>query len=242
MTSLNAGAATHVGRVRSDNEDAHYSGRRIWAVADGMGGHAAGEVASAIVIEAVAELDHQLGLLDRDAIVAMVERANDAVIVRASDVPGRRGMGTTLTGIALVSEDHEERLCVFNVGDSRVYRLARGQLAQVTRDHSEVADLIESGLITPTRAKTHPMRNVVTRCLGMLAMPGADSWLVRVRASDRYVICSDGLNGELSDGRIAGLATQHDDPQEAADALVIAAVEAGGHDNVTVVVVDVIPE
>jgi len=239
MSDFTSGWATHVGRVRRDNEDACYVGRRVWAVADGMGGHAAGEVASALAVDAMAELDAADGVLTRDAVVEAVQRANDHLLEHGGRQREARGMGTTLTGVALVEQDGEERLCVFNVGDSRVYRLSAGHLGQVTTDHSEVAELVAAGLISPSRARTHPLRNVVTRCLGGEHRPLVDTWLTLPRPGVRLLLCSDGLNGELPDLTIARLLQEPLAPQAAADALVEAALEAGGGDNVTVVVLDV---
>nr|NLI50797.1 serine/threonine-protein phosphatase [Propionibacterium sp.] len=233
------GCASHVGHVRETNEDAHYCGRRVWAVADGMGGHAASEVASGPAIEQVRLLDASPGELDEAAVRDAVAAANAAVLAHTRRHPGTRGMGTTLVGVARVGDADGPRLCVFNVGDSRAYRLAHGHLAQVSVDHSEVEELRALGIITAAEARVHPLRNVVTRCLGLPQAPDADTWLVRPRAGDRLLLCSDGLTGEVSDGAIALVLLTVPDPQEAADALVAAALAAGGQDNVTVVVLDV---
>ena len=239
MADITAGWATHVGRVRRENEDACYVGRRVWAVADGMGGHAAGEVASALAVRAMRELDAVDGVLTRARVIEAVEHANDLLLDHAGQQRSARGIGTTLTGVAIVEESGDERLAVFNVGDSRVYRLSAGHLGQVTTDHSEVAELVASGLISPARARTHPLRNIVTRCLGGPQAPAVDTWLTLPRPGVRLLLCSDGLNGELTDATIERVLDDHREPQAAADALVEAAVEAGGNDNVTVVVLDV---
>ncbi len=236
---ITAGSASHVGHVRVGNEDALYRGRRVWAVADGMGGHAAGEVASGLAIEQVRLLDASPADLDEVAVRAAVDAANDAVLAHTRRHPATRGMGTTLVGAALVATADGPRLCVFNVGDSRAYRLSHGHLAQVSVDHSEIEELRALGIITAAEARVHPLRNVVTRCLGMPEPPDADTWLVRPRPGDRLLLCSDGLTGEVSDGAIGLLLLTVADPQEAADGLVDAALAAGGQDNVTVVVLDV---
>lgn len=239
MTDVTAGWATDVGRVRRTNEDAAYVGRRVWAVADGMGGHAAGEVASALAVQAMRELDAADGVLSRERVIEAVEHANDLLLARAHEQRMARGMGTTLTGVALVEEAGDEWLCVFNVGDSRVYRLSDRGLGQVTTDHSEVAELVAEGLITPAQARIHPLRNIVTRFIGGLWAPKVDTWLVRPRVGDRLLVCSDGLNGELTDACIEQVLEAHPDAQAAADALVKDALDSGGNDNVTVVVLDV---
>lgn len=239
MLELTAAWATDVGRVRVSNEDASYVGRRVWAVADGMGGHAAGEVASRLAIEALRALDDAPEPLDRQAIVNAVAAAN-AAIVRHGHLHRRTaGMGTTVCGIGRLDAAPEAPLCVFHVGDSRVYRFAGGVLEPYTTDHSEVAELVAAGLISPEEASTHPLRNIVTRCLGLAGGAAPDSRLVEAVAGDRWVLCSDGLNGELSSEAITGLLAAAPTPQEAVDALVAAALVAGGRDNVTVVVMDV---
>lgn len=235
---VTAGSATHVGHVRDGNEDALYCGRRVWAVADGMGGHAAGEVASALAVEAVRRLDEAAEDPDEAAIVGAVEAANAAVLRYARRHARAWGLATTLVGAALVADGDEERLCVFNVGDSRAYRLAHGHLAQVSVDHSEVEELRSLGLITPAEARRHPLRNVVTRCVGMPQAPDVDTWLVSLRPGERLLLCSDGLTGEVSDAAIGLTLLAEPDPQAAADRLVEAALAAGGSDNVTVIVLD----
>jgi len=236
MFVVTAGWATHVGRVREGNEDAGYVGSRLWAVADGMGGHAAGEVASGLVVEAMAELDE--GVLRLDALIAGVTQANDRLRAYSAEHVRTRGMGTTLTGVALLDEDAAARLCVFNIGDSRVYRYAGGDLEQLTRDHSEVGELVAEGVLTAEEALFHPLRNVLTRCLGLWPFPGVDTWPLDV-GDGRFLVCSDGLTGEVTDAGIAEILGAQEAPQAAADALVAAALEAGGHDNVTVIVLDV---
>ena len=238
MILVTAGSASHVGRVRSQNEDSLYAGRRVWAVADGMGGHAAGEVASALAVGALRELDEADAPGPADVLLALT-RANDAIMAHEANHRLTRGMGTTLTGVALVAGEVGERLMIFNVGDSRTYRLVDGVLKQATVDHSETEELIARGVITRLEARTHPMRNIITRALGTLNPPTADTWLVEPTPGERFLVCSDGLTSELPDDAIAAVLLAEADPQAAADALVTAAVDAGGHDNVTVIVLDV---
>ena len=234
MTRFFHGAATSTGRVRRVNEDSYLVLPPLFAVADGMGGHDAGEVASAVAID-VLERYARGGPLSVDAVLAALDDANRAVIGR--DEAHR--MGTTITGLASLVTPAGSQLMVFNVGDSRVYRLAEDQFGQLTVDHSEVQELVLAGAITPEQARTHPRRNIVTRALGSELVVRPDHWLLPPLPGDRYLVCSDGLTGELTDEEILPL-LRAGNQQEAATALVAAADEAGGHDNTTVIVVDVI--
>jgi protein phosphatase len=234
MIHFRHGAATSVGRVRQVNEDSYFAAAPLFVVADGMGGHGAGNVASRIAIEEMAGCA-ALRPLFAEAVLTALEHANRHIIER--DEANR--MGTTVTGLAALEAAGGDHLMVFNIGDSRVYRLSGHRLEQVTVDHSEVEELVLAGIITREQARTHPRRNVVTRALGSDTGLHPDHWLLPAVAGDRYLICSDGLFSELPDAAIAPLLTAAD-PQQSAEALVAAAVEAGGRDNVTVVVVDVL--
>ncbi len=230
-------AVSHVGRIRSNNQDSGYAGRQLFVVADGMGGHAAGEVASGIVVETMRELVAVRDLTSDDVgkqLLAANQRILDAVAAH----PDQRGMGTTATGIALVTAGGADHWAVFNVGDSRVYRHINGTLTQVTVDHSEVQELVDAGVITAAEARVHPSRNVVTQSLGTDYAYQSDIWVLPPYAGERFVICSDGLTNEIDDERLHEILQAHGDPQVAAEELVRAAVEAGGRDNVTVVVVN----
>ncbi len=238
MITVTVGAATDVGRVREHNEDAHVVGRRTWAVADGMGGHAAGEVASAVAVKALASLDEG-DAPTRERVVEGVRRANEAILAHGRRHWLTRGMATTVTGAVLGEQEGGECLLVFNVGDSRTYELADGAFRQVTVDHSEVQELVDEGLITPAEARVHPMRNIVTQCLGARQAPTPDTFAIAPAPGTRLVICSDGLSGEVDDDGIEQILLSHPEPQAAADALVAAALDAGGHDNVTVIVLNV---
>jgi PPM family protein phosphatase len=230
---FNHGAATSVGRVRQVNEDSYLAAPPLFVVADGMGGHGGGNVASRIAVEVMAAGAAQRPLF-AETVLSSLEHANREIIER--DEANR--MGTTATGLAGIEAAGGDHLMVFNIGDSRVYRLARGQLEQLTVDHSEVQELVLAGVITREQARTHPRRNVVTRALGSDAGLHPDHWLLPPVSGDRYLLCSDGLFSEVPDEGIAPLRAAGD-PRRAAEALVAAAVEAGGHDNVTVIVVDV---
>jgi protein phosphatase len=235
--SVESAAATHIGRVREVNEDAYLALPDVVLVADGMGGHACGDVASALTVTAFEQLGSQRHLEPRDVAVA-VSRANEAIVSEASQHPEKEGMGTTLSGIALVDQAGSPHWLVFNVGDSRVYQIVDGVARQMTVDHSEVAELIASGRMSPEAARRHPLRNVITRSLGTTPAPALDTWLSPVAKGDRFLVCSDGLTTEVADAEIAALVTESDSIAAAARALVGAAVSAGGRDNVTVIVVE----
>ena len=229
------GTATDRGRVRRLNEDALLAHPPVFLVADGMGGHAAGDVASRVTVEEFATLAGRDGVTHDDVQGCFVRAAGR---VRAAVGPGRSG-GTTVTGVAVAALDGQPYWLVFNVGDSRVYRLADGGMEQVTVDHSVVQELIDAGRIRPQDAEGHPERHVITRAVGTGATPDPDYWLLPAGATDRMLLCSDGLTQELDDDAIRYLLMDQPDPESAAQMLVQAAVEAGGRDNVTVVVVDV---
>ncbi|WP_076263008.1 PP2C family protein-serine/threonine phosphatase [Intrasporangium flavum] len=236
LPTITVGLSTDVGRVRKHNEDSARAEGTVFVVADGMGGHAAGEVASRIAAESVVELSSRPVLQVRD-IVAQVAEANRRILESAARHPEQTGMGTTVAGLAVVSVGGQRHWAVFNIGDSRVYRLLDGALNQVTVDHSEVWELVERGLITPEEAHRHPARNIVTRSLGRDPMGVVDTWVFPPYPGEVFVICSDGLSNELSQERIEAILLKHPDAEAAAEALVAAAVEAGGHDNVTAIVV-----
>jgi len=233
---IRAAMATDVGRVREHNEDAVLVTPRVVAVADGMGGHAAGEVAAALAVEALRPLGDD-DAVQTDDVVARVGAANQALLDSAAAHPEQRGMATTLVGLAQVVVDGAQRWVAVNIGDSRIYRVVDGTMTQVSQDHSEVGELVAMGLLSEEDALRHPARNIVTRCLGRDPLEPVDSWVLAPHPGERFLLCSDGLTNELRDPAIARLLMDGDDPQVIADRLVAAAVEAGGRDNVTVVVV-----
>lgn len=236
MISLRAGGATDVGRVRAVNEDSLLIEDAVVAVADGMGGHSGGDIASQVVVE---QLGASYAEPTVDELLAAIQTANEGVIEAGSGDPTLKGMGTTLVALAVVGSDGGHHLAVANVGDSRCYLLAGDQLRQLTTDHTVVQTLVDHGEITAADAAVHPHRNVITRALGIDQRVMTDYWELRPAVGDRYLLCSDGLTGEIDDGGIASVLNEIADPEEAARALVDRAVEAGGRDNVTVVVVDV---
>lgn len=235
--ALRAGAATDVGLVRSNNQDQLLCADPLFAVADGMGGAAAGEVASAIAVEALARHFASAEVEGPDALRQATQAANRAVWEAALANPDRRGMGTTLVALALIDAEH---LAVVNVGDSRLYLLRDGELRQVTADHNLVAELVAEGRISEEEAEMHPRRNIMTRALGVEPEVDVDLFIETPLAGDRYLLCSDGLSRELRDHQIASLLSRFADPTDAARELVEEAKRRGGNDNVTVVVVDLV--
>ena len=244
MTTLKAGAATDVGRVRQINEDRYLCEDDLFAVADGVGGHQAGEVAAQTAVETLLKAFTANTSPGRttDGLVDAIQDANQAVWHLAQTTSEKRGMGTTITVVALVHEDGEDLLALANVGDSRVYRLQDGELLQLTDDHSLVEEMVREGKLTREEAGVHPQRSIITRALGMEPDIEVDSWELIPYRGDRLVLCSDGLTNELSDDRIAATLRQVADPQEAARDLVRQARAEGGGDNITVVVVDVVDD
>jgi serine/threonine protein phosphatase PrpC len=234
MIRFSHGVATSVGRVRRVNEDSYLAVPPIYAVADGMGGHGSGDVASRLAVEALARCV-ELRPLFTEAVLHALEEANQVIVSRA-EPPSR--MGTTVAGLAGLETAGGDQLMVFNVGDSRVYRLAADRIVQLTVDHSEVQELVTAGVLTRDQARSHPRRNIVTRALGSAPTVRADHWLLPTTGGDRFLICSDGLSGELPDEVILPLLAVGD-PRQAAEALVAAANDAGGRDNVTALVVDI---
>ena len=231
------GAATDIGRRRNHNEDSLIAESPMFAVADGMGGHAAGDVASAAVVARLAEAvvgdfteSEAIGRALHDATIDIGQAADEQSL----------GVGTTVTGAALTIDEGEPVWTIFNVGDSRVYAFDRNELEQVTVDHSVVQELVAAGLIRREDAESHPESNVITRAVGFNAEPRTDFWEIPVRRGMRLLLCSDGLTKEIDDDRIrlhlaAGLS-----PLETAQSLVDAALASGGRDNVTTIVVDVV--
>lgn len=228
------GARSDVGLVRGHNEDSFLLRAPLFAVSDGMGGHAAGEVASSITVETIAE--RAPGTADDVLLGSSIEAANLAVIKGAEEGIGKPGMGCTASAVLI----EKDRMAVAHVGDSRVYLLHHGTLVRITHDHSYVEELVDSGQITADEARVHPSRSVITRALGSDPDMYADHFTLEVNNGDRIILCSDGLSSMITDSEIEALAVSSATPQQAADNLVAAALTAGGSDNVTVVVVDVL--
>ena len=237
MTTFRWGARSDTGRVRQGNEDSMLAVDGLFAVADGMGGHQAGEVASHVAIETLRSL---FGAASTDALVHAVEKANRELVSQSEANPELRGMGTTICAMAIVDSSGRDVIGVVNVGDSRLYLLSEGALTRITDDHSLVATLVRQGRLTETEALTHPQRNILTRALGVDATVLVDSWELVPVIGDRYLLCTDGLFNEVDESRIASTMRRIADPDEAARELIRLANEGGGRDNITCVVVDVI--
>lgn len=227
------GARSDVGCVRNHNEDSYLVASPLFCVCDGMGGHAAGEVASAIAVETIAKTGPKTA--NAAQLGAAVEAANAAIIEAAVNGVGRPGMGCTATAAVIEGTT----LAIAHVGDSRAYLLHEGTLIRVTRDHSYVEELVDAGEITADEARVHPNRSVITRALGSDPAMYADHFTLNVEEGDRLILCSDGLSSMIPDGEIERVAQQSSTAQICVDNLVDAALAAGGSDNVTVVVVDV---
>ncbi|NTW29467.1 MAG: Stp1/IreP family PP2C-type Ser/Thr phosphatase [Coriobacteriia bacterium] len=232
-TKQNWAALTDIGRVRSHNEDSVLAQPPLFVVADGLGGHEAGEVASSIAVQMLR--DHAPRRADSKALARAVRLANREVIRSAREGHGRAGMGTTMTA-AIIEGAH---IAIAQVGDSRAYLLHAGHLDRITEDHSMVADLIRRGQLTEAEARYHPNRSVITRALGTDANMTADTFDIDAAAGDRLLLCSDGLTGMLEDAGIAEILSTYHDPGAAAHALIDAANNAGGHDNISVAIVDI---
>lgn len=232
---LDYGYGSHVGLRRELNEDSSVITDTLFAVADGMGGHEAGEVASALAVQTLAEgWNRSEGRISRDQLQTFLTEADQ----RIRDATDSKA-GTTVSGALLADQDEGLSWIVFNIGDSRTYLFEDSTLHQLSRDHSQVQDMFESGIITAEELHSHPQRNVITRALGAGDMWDADYFNSPVRAGQRLMICSDGLSGELTESEIAGILGAGRNAQDTVDWLIHQALRAGGRDNVTVVVVDV---
>lgn len=227
------GSRTDVGYVREHNEDSLLVAPPLYVVCDGMGGHEAGEVASEIAIGTIASQASRI--VDVESLGQAVEEANLRIIQAAADGLGKEGMGTTCTAAMVLGE----RLFIAQVGDSRAYLLHEGNLQQLTRDHSVVADLVEAGEISREQARTHKWRSYITRALGLDPYVQPDLYELNVGSGDRLMLCSDGLYSMVDDANMTQILCENPDPQQCADALVERALVHGGTDNITAVVTDI---
>ncbi|MDP8978353.1 MAG: Stp1/IreP family PP2C-type Ser/Thr phosphatase [Actinomycetota bacterium] len=240
---LTASARTDAGRIREGNEDSLYAGATVFAVADGMGGHLAGEVASETALGPIAELDGREFVDDDEASRALAEAidaANALVAERAAQNPDYQGMGTTLTAVLV----RQGRLHLAHVGDSRAYLLRRGEpIVQLTTDHTLVEQLVREGRLSPAEAATHPQRSVITRAVGVEPGVQVDSLPpTELQPDDQVLLCSDGLTGPVEDDEIARILHEDPDADSACQALVDAANANGGPDNITVVLLRAEPD
>ena len=235
-TRLSWAARTDVGLVRSHNEDSYLVRNPLFGVCDGMGGHAAGEVASAIAVRTIAS--HAPEHADDALMGAAVEAANETVIQGAETGEGKPGMGCTASCCLIEGT----QMAVAHVGDSRIYLLHAGTLVRVTHDHSYVEELVDAGEITADEARVHPSRSIITRALGSDPDMYADHFTLAVERGDRVIVCSDGLSSMVPDSQIEALAVSSATPIDCTNELVSAALAEGGHDNVSVIVVDVVSD
>jgi serine/threonine protein phosphatase PrpC len=237
-TTPTSAAVSHVGKIRSNNQDSGYAGRHLFIVADGMGGHAGGDVASAIAAKRVAEADAEYPSV-RDAEFALQQSliaANSLLAETVFEHSELTGMGTTVSGILRVGD----QLALAHIGDSRVYLFRDGELKQITADHTFVQRLVDSGRITPEEAAVHPRRSVLMRVLGDVdAAPEIDTAVFDTKPGDRWMLCSDGLSSYVSDDKMAAILGTVHTAQGAADRLVKESLDHGAPDNVTVVMVDI---
>ena len=241
---IHVGAGTDVGRIRSGNEDNFFAEaddrRGVFVVADGMGGHAAGEVASEMAVTIVSR--HLLGLSSvRDTgasqlVSKSLQEANRAIFDRMLAESDKQGMGTTAS--VMVLSDHG--YLIGQIGDSRVYLYRDGTLVQITKDHSYVQEQVDAGLLTPEQARYHPYSNVITRCVGASDEVEADIHSGDVRVGDVFLLCSDGLTGMVDDRRLAQLLMARSGPGRIVDSLIAEANGRGGLDNITAIVIQVL--
>ncbi len=236
---LTAHAASHVGLVRTGNEDSVHCGEAVFAVADGLGGHAAGEVASGLALESLGDVD-PAACADVEALqerlAEAIREANRTVHAAAQEDPARAGMGTTMTAAAV----YGKQLVLAHVGDSRAYLLRDGVLWQLTKDHTAAQEAVDAGYLTAEQAAERPERHMLARAVGLEPEVTVDTPPAEVlRPGDQVLLCSDGLNDPVHDRAVATILEEHKAPRQACDALVQAALDGGGPDNVTVIVVRV---
>jgi serine/threonine protein phosphatase PrpC len=231
-------AASHVGKIRANNQDSGYAGSNLFVVADGMGGHAGGDVASAIAVRRISEIDRQYTSA-HDAVFALQSAliaANSLLAETVFEHNELTGMGTTVSGILRVGH----QIAMAHIGDSRIYQFRGGKLTQISADHTFVQRLVDSGRITPEEAAVHPRRSVLMRVLGDVdAAPEIDTQVLDTAPGDRWLICSDGLSSYVSDEKIEHVLATVPRPADAADRLIKESLDQGAPDNVTVVIVDI---
>ncbi len=231
-------AISHTGKVRSNNQDSGYAGANLFVVADGMGGHAGGDIASAVAITNLRDLDRAFDTPAnaQDALQASIWDVASTLVDTAQDRPELQGLGTTVDAVLMV----DDYAVIGHIGDSRIYLFRDDKLTQITSDHSFVQRLVDTGRITPEEARYHPRRNVVMRVLtSMDAQPDIDMMIMPTKPGDRWLLCSDGLSGVVDDAHIEKALRQGNPPGRTADILLKQALDAGAPDNVTIVLVDV---
>jgi protein phosphatase len=237
-TSGKSTAVSHVGKIRANNQDSGYAGTQLFVVADGMGGHAGGDVASAIALKRVMEADRQFAsAADAEfALQSALSAANTMLAETVFEHPELTGMGTTVSAILRSGS----QIAIAHIGDSRIYLLRDGALKQITADHTFVQRLVDSGRITPEEAAVHPRRSVLMRVLGDVdSAPEIDTTVFDVLPGDRWLLCSDGLSSYVSDDKLLHVLSTIPSVKDAADRLVKESLDQGAPDNVTVVIVDI---
>lgn len=234
---LSSAAGTHVGLIRPGNEDSYLCDHPLYVVADGLGGHAAGEVASALVVERLSEVsvaDDTSADAAQQALADAVRDANRRIHQSAIDDPEHAGMGTTVTAAVAVGDS----LCLAHVGDSRAYLLRDGELSRITEDHTPVQRAVRAGVLTAEEALHHPSRHVLAQAVGLDIDVEIDTPTVELQAGDRIVLCTDGMTDPIPDAHIPELITELDTPRAVVDKLIETALQRGGPDNVTIVALD----
>ncbi|MDR1426213.1 MAG: protein phosphatase 2C domain-containing protein [Bifidobacteriaceae bacterium] len=236
VVRVNSAALTHLGRVRTINEDAVMAGFPVFVVADGMGGHYAGDVASAIAAEEMGRLT-ELETVDLPAVQMRLDAARKRILdLEAAEAV--REPGTTVSGVVIVDQGGVPHWLVLNLGDSRTYRLSNGRLEQLSVDHSEAEEMVAAGKLLRDQVRLYPRRNVLTKALGAGVFDNPDYRLIPVVESDRILVCTDGLTSEVGDPEIAACLLENPDPGSAAEALLRAAMASGGRDNISIIVLD----
>ncbi len=231
-------ASSHIGKIRASNQDSGSVGNHLFVVADGMGGHAGGDVASAIAVRHLVDIDRSYTSTDeaREELYRGILGAGAQLTEAVAEHPELTGMGTTVSAMIRVGN----QMVIAHIGDSRIYRLRDGTLEQITADHTFVQRLVDTGRITAEEAAVHPRRSVLMRVLGDVDVdPEVDTHIVDTAPGDRWLLCSDGLSGYVSEREIAEILLSIDDPQETVDKLIMASLAEGAPDNVTVVVAHV---
>ena len=237
--TLRWASRSDTGRVRLQNEDSVHADGDVFIVADGMGGHLAGEVASALAVSTIVEKCSG-GVASLDHLGEAVREANRRVIGESGADPNREGMGTTVVAVARMGDPGDPRLALANVGDSRAYLFDSSGIRQLSKDHSLVQELVDDGIIGPEDARHHPRRNIVTRALGIDPEVAIDLWELALPIGSRILLCSDGLVDEVEEAAIAEVLTSEPDPEIAADRLIRLANDNGGRDNVSLVLLQMV--
>ncbi len=237
VAPLRWAARSDTGRVRQQNEDSIHADGSVFAVADGMGGHLAGEVASAVAVSTIVD-QCRGGITSKEQLRDALHEANRRVLDESVGDSGREGMGTTVVAVVRLMGTHEPQFALANIGDSRAYLFDSNGLRQLSKDHSLVQELVDDGLIAASDARHHPRRNIVTRAIGIETEIQVDLWELTLSPSSRILLCSDGLVDEVDEAQIAEVLGTESSPEAAAERLVALANEHGGRDNISLIIVE----